>query len=358
MFFSFTSFEHSFLFTCLCVSPPAPPKVARPEVAKPEPEPPKVTPSPAAVAPKPSVASRLSRAESDTAVPVAAPAAAAPAVTSRPGVVPKPAGAKPAESSGTTTGSSEAAPVAFEKKKFSTPTPAAKPTTTSAPVEDELAKKLSARNAASEGGDTADSPVKDPPHASKPTPAAAEPAKPPLAARPIPQRPPVVQPQAAAPAPAPAVVVEPAPSSPADNDDSDEGDSHKLHHATKDRPRIGSNRRQPSRRSVSGIGNEGREESKEEPAAAAAPRLPERPVIADKAPPETKVPEKPKPAVGPSPAAVASRTNSSNSDGQTLAELKEFFMQKLDSLKRELDEERTIRRALEERVAKLEGGGR
>ena len=338
----------SFFLFLKKVSPDlAPPKAVRSvDVAKPEskPEPEPAKPTPAAGASRPAIASRLSKVELDKD-------AEAPAVGTRPGVVAKPAAPKPTESSSTTTGSADAAAPAFEKKKFSTPSVGAKPAAGGAPVEDELAKKLSVRNAASEGGDV---PAKPEPALPARSGAAAAPAEPPLpqkpalASRPVPQKPSVTTSQ---PAPAPAIV-EPTSSTDGDDPGSPDDNSPKLHHATKDRPKIGSNRRLPQRKSFSGIGSDRGEE--EPPATPARPA--EKPVIADKAPPESKLPEKPKPAFGSSPALLsaspASRSNSA--DSQSISELKEYFQKELEAMKKELGEERTLRRALEDRVARLE----
>jgi hypothetical protein len=298
------------------------------------------------VMPKPTPGVRLSKGDLDS-----------PPVLAKPGAKP-PTVAKPADSSSTTsTGVTRPAspPPTMEKKKFNTPmVGGAKPASTS-DLDGELMKKLSVRSAASESDAPELQGRSEPPLPSRPEPALPSRPEPALPSRPAatPQQPPKPTPASAAQKPTvPSVVVVPEPEDEFEDDSPTDG-TPKLHHATKDRPKMGSNRRKPQRRSSSvGTGvlqsNEPEEKtSTSSPALlvpttadAPKPKLPERPVVPSATP-----------ASAPSPAKPANQTRS---EPQTIPELKEWFQQELAGLKKELQEERTARRALEDRLAKLE----
>ena len=320
---------------------PAPPKTARPpnEPPKPAGAVPPAKPD-GALGLKPTTA-RLSTADSDT-----------PPVSVRPNFAKPPVAAKapePSASAATGAAARPASPPPMEKKKFNTPAPAGAKPAAAAEGDGELMKKLSVRNAASEGETPAPEPTAKP--------------DPPLPSRSLPSKP--TPPLANKPAPVvtvastiSAVVIEED-----DDQDSPSDDSPKLHHATKDRPKIGSNRRKPQRRSFS-VGGAGQPEADEEKPPAAGPtltappsdqrpRLPDRSASAPVVTAEPALPERPK-LTKPTVAALATPAASAKADPQTLPEVKEWFQQELAALRKELQEERAARKVLEERLAKLE----
>jgi len=240
----------------------------------------------------------------------------------------------------------------FEKKKFVTPSTTKPPTQSN--ENDELLKKLE-RQQEKQIEKPQDQPprpqIQDRPKPQEPPRVQEKPQKPekiqdkPADIAPKPQDKPEFPPKVERPKPQDKpslppknLVVQITENNPA-SDPSDEGFSPKLTHATKDRPKINSDRKKPQRRS-SNIQDKNlfdpKEETKNEP-----PR-PSRTSAISEVKSEHVSDSKTKP-------------KHHHHEPQTLAELKTWMEHEMAQLKKELEVERTHRKQLEEKLRILEG---